>query len=594
MKKIFSITVLVLIFATGFAQIPSGYYNGTDGLSGDDLKLVLHNIIDDHNSYGYSDLEDQLKYTDEDPANSNNVILLYTGRSSPKSNFGGGADNWNKEHVWAKSHGGFGTSQPTGSDMHNLRPTDASVNSSRGNKHFDNGGTQHSEATECYYTANTWEPRDAVKGDVARMIFYMATRYEGDNGEVDLEVVDYIPSNGDLPYHAMLSTLLVWNEQDPPDDFEENRNNVIYGYQGNRNPYIDHPEWVQCVFGDGCNSLGFTSSPITEAMETIEYNYNITYNTNEDVESITCPTLPSWLTFTYDLGANTALLTGTPTTAGNYDVVLTLTENTDVKTQEFTIVVAPYSATQNIIDEDFANCLSNDWTEYSVAGNKDWQCSSQAMEVNAYDSDVACNDWLISPAINFDAYNNEVLTFNSFNQYEDDGIQDPEMSLVYSTNYSGSGNPEDATWHNLEYSYQVTGTPTFTASGDINFSSITATAGYIAFHYTSSGTGSNSSTLWKVDDVLLIGDAVISINSVVSDKDFAIYPNPNSTGIFTVTSLTKEAINISVYDFNGKEVGNFENSTLNPQIDISQAGEGLFFVKIETENTIIWKKIIIQ
>ncbi|MBN2891899.1 MAG: endonuclease [Bacteroidales bacterium] len=252
MKKLLLSLFLVITGLTISAQEPNGYYDETEGLTGAALKNALHNIIDDHDTYGYDDLEDQLKHTDEDPNNSNNVILLYTGRSQSKSSYGGGADDWNKEHVWAKSHGDFGTTAPAGSDMHHLRPTDASVNSSRGNKHFAEGGTQHSEATGCYYTDDTWEPRDAVKGDVARMIFYMATRYEGGNGEPDLEVVDYIPSDDAAPLHGVLSDLLAWNEQDPPDDFERTRNNVIYGYQGNRNPYIDHPEWVCLVFGSDC------------------------------------------------------------------------------------------------------------------------------------------------------------------------------------------------------------------------------------------------------------------------------------------------------------------------------------------------------
>jgi hypothetical protein len=129
-----------------------------------------------------------------------------------------------------------------------MKPTDASVNSDRGNKDFDEGGQQHSEATGCYYTSSTWEPRDAVKGDVARIILYMDVRYEGDNGELDLTAVDEI-NTSPAPEHGRLSTLLEWHEQDPPDAFEINRNNVVYSYQNNRNPFIDHPEFVGYIWG---------------------------------------------------------------------------------------------------------------------------------------------------------------------------------------------------------------------------------------------------------------------------------------------------------------------------------------------------------
>ena len=261
-KNVLGAIALMLLALSAFAQIPEGYYNGTENLSGDALKSVLHEIINDHQEYSYNDLRDFiLSDTDEDPDNSNNIILLYTGRSQAKSTFGGGANDWNREHVWAKSHGDFGTTPPCGTDAHHLRPTDASVNSSRGNLDFDNGGVYHSEATGCRYDSDSWEPRDEVKGDVARMIFYMAVRYEGDNGEPDLEVVDEV-NTYPAPEHGKLSALLEWNELDPPDDFENHRNDVIYSYQNNRNPFIDHPEFVAKIFGPSAGTETYTQNTL--------------------------------------------------------------------------------------------------------------------------------------------------------------------------------------------------------------------------------------------------------------------------------------------------------------------------------------------
>ncbi len=257
-KKIYLLFILSLISLGLFSQVPAGYYDNAAGLNGTALKDALHNIIKDHTECSYDDLRDFiLKNTDEDPNNSNNVILIYTGRSQEKSTFGGGANDWNREHVWAKSHGDFGTTAPAGTDAHHIRPSDASVNSTRGNLDFDNGGNPVSEAPGCYYDSDSWEPRDAVKGDVARMMFYMAVRYEGDAGEPDLELVDYIPSapNGDEPLFGKLSVLLQWNHDDPVDAFEENRNNIIYNdYQHNRNPFIDHPEWADSIWNPGATS----------------------------------------------------------------------------------------------------------------------------------------------------------------------------------------------------------------------------------------------------------------------------------------------------------------------------------------------------
>ncbi|QIP83896.1 ribonuclease [Streptomyces sp. Tu 2975] len=225
------------------------YYQDAIGRTGQDLKDSLHTIISDQTKLSYSQVWDALKATDEDPADSANVILLYTGRSQSKSSNGGDPDQWNREHTWAKSHGDFDTATGPGTDIHHLRPTDVSVNSTRGNKDFDMGGSQVGEAPGNYTDSDSFEPRDAVKGDVARMIFYMAVRYEGDDAFADLEVNDQV-NNGSMPYHGRLSVLKQWNEQDPPDAFEERRNQVIYDdFQHNRNPFVDHPEWVTAIWG---------------------------------------------------------------------------------------------------------------------------------------------------------------------------------------------------------------------------------------------------------------------------------------------------------------------------------------------------------
>jgi len=240
LKKIFT---LILFAAYVFAAPPAGYYDSAAGLSGEALKSALHYIIDGHTEKSYDFLWTGLKYTDEDPNNSSNFILIYTGRSLSKTE---AYPEWNREHVWAKSHGDFGNTPPCGTDMHHLRPSDVSVNGDRGNKDFDNGGTQHSEATGCYYDSDSWEPRDEIKGDIARSMLYMTVRYEGDNGELDLELVDYVPTSG--PYFGKLSTLLAWHIQDPVDDWERRRNDRVYSYQNNRNPFIDHPEYVSYIW----------------------------------------------------------------------------------------------------------------------------------------------------------------------------------------------------------------------------------------------------------------------------------------------------------------------------------------------------------
>ncbi|MFD5062652.1 MULTISPECIES: endonuclease I family protein [unclassified Streptomyces] len=236
------------VAATPLAPLDDTYYQDALGKTGTQLKSALHSIISVQTKISYSQVWDALKNTDQDPANSSNVILLYTGRSEPKSDNGGAVGQWNREHVWAKSHGDFGTSTGPGTDIHHLRPEDVTVNSIRGNKDFDNGGTAVSGAAGNYTDSDSFEPRDAVKGDVARMILYMAVRYEGDDAFADLEPNDQV-DNGSAPNIGRLSVLKQWSQEDPPDSFEERRNEVIFDtYQHNRNPFIDHPEWVEAIW----------------------------------------------------------------------------------------------------------------------------------------------------------------------------------------------------------------------------------------------------------------------------------------------------------------------------------------------------------
>ncbi|WP_211207343.1 endonuclease I family protein [Stackebrandtia nassauensis] len=219
---------------------PDGYYDAVEGMTGEELKAGLNDIISNNEQLSYDEARDALKETDADPADPSKVVLIYNGTSVPADDY----DQWNREHVWAKSHGDFGTDIGPGTDVHHLRPANAVVNSTRNNLDFDMGGEEVADAPGNFYDSDSFEPRDEDKGDVARMILYMAVRYEGEDSYPDLEPNDEVENN-EKPLHGRLSVLKQWNEQDPPSDFEKNRNEVIFEkFQKNRNPFIDHPEWV--------------------------------------------------------------------------------------------------------------------------------------------------------------------------------------------------------------------------------------------------------------------------------------------------------------------------------------------------------------
>jgi endonuclease I len=269
MKLHFLAILLAMPFFKANAQ-DSAYYHTAFNSQDDSLKLLLHNIIKDHVEFPYTtsgtDVWDILKQTDKDTANSKNVILLYSNRSVDAAQEYNSAKGWSREHVWAKSRGDFGTSNGAGTDVHHLRPCDVSVNSLRNNRNFDNCVNCQDVIDNGFNTgskrdANLWtfQPPDNVKGDVARMIFYMAVRYEGDGSEPDLELTNKLLNNTDkAPVHAVRSTLLEWNRQDPVDQKERDRNAVIYTYQKNKNPFIDYPILAEHLWGD---SIGIVWIP---------------------------------------------------------------------------------------------------------------------------------------------------------------------------------------------------------------------------------------------------------------------------------------------------------------------------------------------
>jgi hypothetical protein len=236
---------------------PAGYYDSLEGLSGATLKQAVQNIIANPavvHAQNYGDIIDILKKADQNPLNSNQVWLMYVEKPRSKLDFqdtGINTGKWNREHIYPQSRGGYtdGTSSipdginvwlPTNADdilaghgdAHHIRAEDGPENSIRNNNDYGLTGYNGPSGT-----MGSW------KGDVARAVFYMAIRYNA------LSVV-----NGDIPDTTVgqlgdLASLLTWNTLDPSDDFEMNRNNYIYTWQVNRNPFIDYPDLANYIWG---------------------------------------------------------------------------------------------------------------------------------------------------------------------------------------------------------------------------------------------------------------------------------------------------------------------------------------------------------
>ena len=259
MKRSFTLSFfLFTLFAS--AQIPAGYYNPAIGLTGDSLRLALHNIIDNHNAQTYSSLLTHFQTTDVKPNGKVWDIYSDVPSATPPyeyvwsnncGNYSSEGDCYNREHSWPQSW--FNSALPMQTDMFHIYPTDGYVNGMRSNYPFSevtaptwtsmNGG-KLGPSSFPGYTGTAFEPIDEYKGDLARSFFYMSTRYYTEDGGWQTNAM---VTQCDLnPWAANL--LLQWHQDDTVSQKEIDRNNGIYNIQNNRNPFIDHPEYAPLIW----------------------------------------------------------------------------------------------------------------------------------------------------------------------------------------------------------------------------------------------------------------------------------------------------------------------------------------------------------
>ncbi|MCA6068735.1 endonuclease [Chryseobacterium sp. RG1] len=270
MKRILFSLLFSFAFINAFAQIPTGYYNGTTGLTGAALKSKLNLIITNgHIDHGYGGLWSGYQTTDRDYYYENDGTILdiysenangtdpytFTYGTNQCGSYSTEGNCYNREHVVPQSL--FNSNSPMVADIHFIRPTDGKVNGMRSNYPYGKvgsasftslNGSKLGTSISPGYSGIVFEPVDAFKGDVARMILYFVTRYE-------TQLSGFSTGNmlGGSAFPGLqtweLNQLLAWNTLDPVSPAEIGRNNASYVYQGNRNPYIDHPEYVDLIWG---------------------------------------------------------------------------------------------------------------------------------------------------------------------------------------------------------------------------------------------------------------------------------------------------------------------------------------------------------
>ena len=244
----FFISVLALT-----AQIPNGYYNAANGKTGDELKAALHNIIKGHHVVSYEGLLNAFAYTDCKPNGKiwdiySNYEYSLSGNCGEYEQEG---DCWNREHTWPQSW--FNEQTTPRSDLFHVYPTDGYVNGQRSNYpygevgnyiYISGNGSKLGTCVTSGYTGRVFEPIDEYKGDIARSYFYMSVRYYSEDSNWG---TSGMTNKSEILPWAM-TMLLRWSDEDPVSDKEIARNNAVYGYQNNRNPFIDHPEYARMIW----------------------------------------------------------------------------------------------------------------------------------------------------------------------------------------------------------------------------------------------------------------------------------------------------------------------------------------------------------
>ncbi len=278
------------------------------GLNGAPLKTALHNIIKNHTVVQYSDLWTSFQTTDKKPNGevwdmytdipTGTPVYIFQFGINQCGNYNAEGVCYNREHTWPKEYFGGDDSYPMYSDLHHLFATDGWVN----NKHAafpygkvttatytSSNGTKLGNGTSYTgYTDKIFEPIDEYKGDFARAYFYMSTRYEGE----DASWQNWTMANGATLTTSAINILLAWHHADPVSQKETDRNNAVFAIQNNRNPFVDFPEFADCIWGTGdCSTIGTKEVEIKNYI-TISPNPAISFmqiglkNNNEKIKDI--------------------------------------------------------------------------------------------------------------------------------------------------------------------------------------------------------------------------------------------------------------------------------------------------------------------
>ena len=588
--KIKTLLIVGLLFSVAniFAQIPTGYYDGTAGLSGSALKTKLSSIISSgHQTKSYDALDDEYPNSDKDSYYEKDGTVLDIYSENPTEtdpyvyqfgvkkcgNYKIEGDCYNKEHIFPQGY--FNKASPMVSDIHHIVPTDGKVNGMRSNFPFGNVGSSVSYTSKngsklgtsnsVNYSGKVFEPINEFKGDVARMIFYFATRYEAKLKDFD---ANDILTNTSFPgiQSWELEVLKQWHTQDPVSQREIDRNNAAYTYQGNRNPFIDHQEYVAQIWG--------TTTPDTENPST-PTNLIVTGSTSSTISLSWTASTDNIMVATYDIYLDGTLKTSS---SSNSITVTGLNPSTTysfyVKAKDAAGNTSSQSNTTTGTTTE--NTGGNDGGSTTSCGTEDFEGVSGA--VNTYKTVTWTNNgitWTATDSRSDQTINNKAITVRN-GTLSSSTISGGISSLTIKTQlkFSGTSGSFKLFINGVEKgTIPYNNTITNTTISNINIS------GNITISIQSNSTTDNRVAF---DDLSWNCYNGLGTDETTVNK-FSIYPNPVKNNTLYVSGKNIEKIKrVEIYNVNGILVQVAEKPFLNKNyLVLKNLPKGIYFAKFD-------------
>lgn len=611
--------LLLLMFATiGFAQIPSGYYSTATG-TGYTLKTQLYNIIKDHTNNGYAGLYTTYQTSDVDNfyENDGTVLDMYsenpsgtdpynytTGTTQRCGNYSVEGDCYNREHIIPQSV--FNEQSPMVADAHFITPTDGKVNGMRSNYPHGNvssatytsqNGSKLGSSAVSGYSGTVFEPINEFKGDIARMYFYFATRYE--NTVAGYSYAMFNGSSNQVFTTAFLNMLLAWHAQDPVSAREIARNNAIYGRQNNRNPFIDHPEYVNQIWGGTSSTDTQAPTAPTSLASTAKTSTSITLSWTASTDNVAVTG--------YDIYANSILKT---TVSGVTATITGLTASTSysiyAKAKD---AAGNASASSNTISVTTDSSGTGTATDLLFSEYIEGSGNNKALEIaNNTGSSVNLSAYTIKKQTNGAgswstglALSGTLTTGSKFvivNSSMSSSCFSTSAANISTTATELTFNGNDAVGL-FKNGVLIDIIGTFNG-GTANFAidvtlrrKSTVTSPSTTFNLSAQWDSYSQDTCNNLASKM-VPTAEIEEEEIIADSnEIVIYPNP-SDGNFGIKSGTSDLpYSIEVFSFSGQKVFEKQNTT-SPEVSIQNLSSGIYIIKVTKGEKIAFKKVIIN